>query len=278
MIRLLQTVHHDLTDLDKSMLVLKESLTADLLKMDRYADNKRLNRYEHQVFSQNGEDGIIAEIIRRIGGADHSFVEIGVGDGLETNTTYLLCQGWRGYWFEADSHSVEAIRRRFKREISTGQLTAICAAVSVENICSLLVESGAPTDIDVLSLDIDRNTYWIWTALRNMRPRLVVIEYNSTFPPTIDWKVDHHPTRNWNGTAHFGASLKAMERLGDEMGYALVGCDLSGINAFFVRRELCQDHFLRPFSAENHYEPCRYFLQRRVAHRRAFGDDISLVS
>jgi hypothetical protein len=44
-----------------------ESVSQSLLSQERYQDPKRLARFEHQVHSQNGEDGIIAEIFRRIG-------------------------------------------------------------------------------------------------------------------------------------------------------------------------------------------------------------------
>jgi hypothetical protein len=69
-----------------------------------------------------------------------------------------------------------------------------------------------------------------------------------------------------------GANLKAYERLGAELGYALVGCELSGINAFFVRRDLLGDKFAEPFTAENHFEPSRYFLLRRDGHPRCYTD------
>ena len=56
------------------------------------------------------------------------------------------------------------------------------------------------------------------------------------------------------------------------MGYALVGCDIAGVNAFFVRRDLCGDRFCAPYTAENHYEPMRYYLHARVGHPRALHD------
>jgi hypothetical protein len=56
------------------------------------------------------------------------------------------------------------------------------------------------------------------------------------------------------------------------MDYSLVGCDLGGTNAFFVRNDLLGDKFAAPFTSENHYEPPRYFLIRREAHSTAFSD------
>jgi hypothetical protein len=39
-----------------------------------------------------------------------------------------------------------------------------------------------------------------------------------------------------------------------------VGCNISGANAFFVRNDLVGDYFHTPFTAENHYEPARYWI------------------
>jgi hypothetical protein len=60
----------------------------------RNVDPKRLVRHGYKVYSQNDEDGIIAEIFRRIGTTSHTFVEFGVETGVECNTAKLLVEGW----------------------------------------------------------------------------------------------------------------------------------------------------------------------------------------
>ena len=75
-------------------------LDFDLRDHPRYGDPRRLLRYHSQVCSQNGEDGIIHEIFRRIGTTTKIFVEVGVGDGCENNTAFLLSQGWTGFWID----------------------------------------------------------------------------------------------------------------------------------------------------------------------------------
>jgi len=85
-------------------------LQFDLMRNPCCAEPKRLFSHAHQVFSQNGEDGIIAEIVRRAGVTDWTFVEIGVGNGLENNTTALLLQGWSGWWVDADRNFVASIQ------------------------------------------------------------------------------------------------------------------------------------------------------------------------
>jgi len=52
------------------------------MKKPRHADPKRLVRYGYKVYCQNDEDGIIAEIFRRIGTTSRTFVEFGVETGV----------------------------------------------------------------------------------------------------------------------------------------------------------------------------------------------------
>jgi len=247
--------------------------TSHLLEQDRYRHPKSLKRFERQVFSQSGEDGIIAEIFNRIGVAAKTCVEIGCGHGLESNTAFLLLQGWTGYWFDGDQVAIDFIQREFRGPVSEGRLTARQAFITAENAAETLREAHVPREVDLFSLDIDRNTYWIWEALQELRPRVVVMEYNANIPAGIDWKVEYAPDRVWDGTVYYGASLKAYELLGRRLGYSLVGCSLDGVNAFFVRDDLCADHFEEPFTSEHHFEPPRYFLIHREGHPPGFSDE-----
>jgi hypothetical protein len=238
----------------------------------KYTDRRKLNHYEWQVFSQNGEDGILAEIFRRIGTRSRFFVESGVGDGLENNTAWLLAQGWRGCWMDGDASAALNIRSHFNRPLGSGDLKLLESYVTAENFEDLLTQLGVPAEFDFLSLDIDRNTYHVLKALRNFRPRVIAVEYNATFRPDIEWVADYHPTRLWNSSAYFGASLKAYEQLAKSLGYVLIGCDFSGTNAFLIRNDEPLEWFADPFTAENHYEPPRYWSLRREAHPRCFDD------
>jgi hypothetical protein len=254
-------------------LIAQEEFVARLLREERYRDTKRLNRHEHQVFSQNGEDGMIREIFRRIGTGNRTFLELGVGNGQVNNTTFLLAQGWKGYWLEANAGSVSAIRRDFATPLATAQLTLLHAMATVDGASECLTRLGVPPELDLLSVDVDRNTYWVLAALlRVLRPRVAVVEYNASYPADIDWKAEYDAGRWWNRTSYFGASLKAYEELCRSHGLALVGCDLHGVNAFFVREDLCGDRFEKPFTAETHYEPARYYLIRAHGHPPCFSD------
>ncbi|MFV0279409.1 MAG: hypothetical protein ACK5JM_01455, partial [Rhodoblastus sp.] len=66
----------------------------------------------------------------------------------------------------------------------------------------------------------------------------------------------------------YGASVPALERIGREKAMSLVGCDICGVNAFFVRNDLTGDHFVRPFDSATHWEPLRMTLVGRRGHAR----------
>lgn len=242
----------------------------ELLCAVKYENPKKLNRYEHKVFSQSGEDGIIAEIFKRIGVTNRIFAEFSPGDGLENNTLYLLTLGWKGCWIERDAKRVDAIMQHMRPKIAEGSLSVQQQVVTAENIESLFATAPLPPEFDLLSIDIDGNDYWVWEKIQRFSPRAVVIEYNAAFPASCDWVMEYNPESAWDGDIYFGASLRALERLGKRKGYKLVGCTLAGTNAFFVRDDLAGGHFLEPFTAENHYEPPRYYLtRRRPGHKRS---------
>lgn len=249
-------------------LAIDDYLMRHLFSNPKYADPKRLSRYAHQVFSQNGEDGIIEEIFRRIGAGSRSFVEIGVGDGTENNTAYLLASGWSGCWLEGDKRLVSRIQKQFAPLIEKGQLKVCQTWVAAETINSVLAPLVAGQQVDLLSIDIDGNDLWIWKAITVIHPRAVVMEYNAIFPPTSTWVMPYNAQHYTSGDSYYGASLGALTALGTELGYSLVGCDFHGVNAFFVRNDLLADLFLSPYDAHNHYEPPRYFLRRKVGPRR----------
>jgi hypothetical protein len=243
----------------------------------RNADPKRLLRHGYKVYSQNDEDGIIAEIFRRIGATSRSFVEFGVEAGVECNTVKLLVEGWRGLWIEANPASTAAIRKNFASFISAGALVLQESRVTVENINALVTQGGFAGEIDLLAIDIDYNDYWVWKAIDAVSPRVVAIEYNATLRPPMALAVPYQADGKWDGSNHYGASLEALVRLAATKNYRIVGCSVAGVNAFFVRADLCGDRFLEPATAQEHYEPPRhYFHMLPAGHRSRPGPFVAL--
>lgn len=255
-----------MSELRTLLLTLSRAHEDFLLAQPRYADPRSLTRHRARIYSQNGEDGAIAEIFQRLGGpSERTFIEIGVGEGHENNTRFLLENGWRGIWCEADASHCDAIRANYAAELGDGHLQLRIGGVTRENAAEIALPED--TALDLLSIDIDMNTSHVWRALGHLSPAVAVIEYNPAFPASLDWEVPYDAAGAWQGDNYFGASLKRLEVLGAELGYKLVGCELTGINAYFVREDLVNPAtFKPPFNAEEHYEPLRIIPP--VAHVR----------
>jgi hypothetical protein len=238
----------------------------ELRASPRASEPLRLIRFGRKAYSQNDEDGILLEIFNRIGTRDRRFIEFGVETGRECNTALLLMDGWSGLWLDGSATHVSEVRRNHAVAISEGRLSIQQAMVTAENIDGLLgAWAGGAQDIDLLSIDIDGNDYWVWQAITTVRPRVVVIEYCATYPPPVEFVTAYDPAFAWDGSNYQGASLSSLEHLGREKGYALVGCAISGANAFFVREDELngpdgQARFHAPYTAAEHYEPPRYDL------------------
>ena len=233
----------------------------DTLKSNaRFQDDKCLIKYGQKIYSQNEEDGIIQEIFNRIGTTNKTFVEFGIGDGLENNTLALLLSDWKGLWIEGSSRAVNNIKDNFKSVINNERLKVVEAFITKDNINDIISSNISDKEIDLLSVDIDGNDIHIFNEISVVNSRVVVIEYNAKFPPPIMFGVDYNPTHAWKGDDYVGSSLKYIEKNLNAKGYKLVGCDLSGSNAFFIREDLVGDKFLAPYTAEKHYQPAKYYL------------------
>ena len=191
-------------------------------------------------------------------------------NGLANNTLNLLVAGWKGFWIDGSAEFIGKIKDQHRWNLEKGQLQLLNAFITKDSINKSIEQMGMPRSLDLLSIDIDGNDYWIWQAIEAVSPRVIIVEYNATLRPPVSVVMEYRDNNEWNGTNYFGASLKAFEKLGQAKGYSLVGCNYTGVNAFFVRNDLLGDHFLAPFTAENHYEPARY-TALRAGHPNGIG-------
>jgi hypothetical protein len=184
------------------------------------------------ITSQYGEDGVIAEILNRIGTRNRWCVEFGAWDGKYLSNTWSLINqsGWSAVLLEGDK--VRAERLAASHAGNAGRVFVSNALVGWEgttSLDSLLSATPIPVDFDVLSIDIDGNDWHVWNAVTAFRPRLVIAEFNSSASNDLYFIQDPDPTLNQ------GASLRAFVDLGRTKGYELVATTPG--NAFFVTKE-----------------------------------------
>jgi hypothetical protein len=187
---------------------------------------------EAQHFSQHGEDGVIAEILRRIGTTDRRLVEIGASDGRENCTRNLLEHGWTGVWVEANKERAAAAAR-------VAGARVIAEPAYRDNVVALLDAAGVERAPDLVAIDVDGDDLGLFqSTLEHLQPRVVVVEYNAAFGPESVWSARADRGLWWDGTFRHGASLRALDEAARAAGYTLVHCDTTGVNAFFVASPL----------------------------------------
>jgi hypothetical protein len=244
----------------KTSVALRRARYETLRDARLHASPKGVAGYGYKVFSQSDEDGIINQIFRRIGLTNRIFVEFGVGDGLENNTAALLFDGWSGLWIEGSKAYCDRIITNMSNLIDAGRLKVVNDFVYPDNIDRLISSNLEVEEIDLLSVDIDGNDAHVVKEIKCINPRVIVVEYNAKFGPSIDFCMKYDRNHVWRKSDNFGASLKNYEKLMSMRGYSLVGCNVVGTNAFFVRSDLLGELFDQPYTSEHHYEPARYEL------------------
>jgi hypothetical protein len=232
----------------------------------------RLSDSEFKAYSQWGEDGIIQRLIHEGPIAHRIFVEFGVQDYTEANTRYLLTHdNWSGLILDGSEANIAAVKRdplywRYN-------LKAVAAFITRENINVLLRENGLGGEIGLLSVDVDGVDYWIWEAIDSVNPALVVTEYNARFGPdravTVPYDATFVREKAHHSCIYYGASLAALVALGRRKGYAFVGANSAGNNAFFVRRDLLPAS-LAELTAAQGYVPCKFREARDSRGKLAF--------
>lgn len=202
-----------------------------------------LHAAEFRTFSQWGEDGIIQALLSTIPPASlrKIFVEFGVETYTEANTRFLLVNdNWSGLVIDGSEENISYIRH--DPIYWQHNLKAECRFITRDNINDLIKSNGISGDIGLLSVDIDGNDYWVWERIDCVTPAIVITEYNARFGAdravTVPYDPNFRRAAAHHSTIYYGASLKALTQLANKKGYALVGCNSAGNNAFFVRRDL----------------------------------------
>ena len=196
--------------------------------------NEFYETYKMNIFSQNGEDGVIQEILKRLNITVGTCVEFGAWDGKHLSNTFHLVKnhGWNAIYIEGDAQKYQDLLKTCQ-EYPT--ITPIQAFVDHNNypgnhntLDNILSRTDIPSSFDIISIDIDSFDYQVWKSLSNYTPKIVIIEIHSGIKPYV---TDHiHTPGRFDGTSFF-----PMLQLGIEKGYQLV-CHTG--NMIFIRDDL----------------------------------------
>jgi len=198
-----------------------------------------------RVFSQFDEDGLILFLLAVVGIGPRRYVEIGCSDGVfNSNCANLAINlGFHGFGVDGDEQAIAQASESLARHPDTYLYPPIYehAMVTRDNINSLIEGSGFAGEVDLLSIDIDGNDYWVWEAIECITPRVVVIETHVEFGnENIVVPYDENYVYPGKHPEYHGASPSAMVALAKRKGYRLVGANRFGFNTFFLRSDLAQ--------------------------------------
>ena len=189
-----------------------------------------LASFARNITSQNGEDGLLEEIFRRLGDKNRWCLEVGAWDGTHLSNTCAFWRdhGWSAVLIECNDESFAGLKnnthdfpnvRVFHRRVTTA---------GGDSLDAILKEAGAPQDVDLVSIDVDGNDYYVLESLQTFTPRVIIIEHNPTIPPEVEVVQKPDAPR-----ARFGASAGALVVLARKKGYGLAAN--TWCNCIFVR-------------------------------------------
>jgi hypothetical protein len=199
-----------------------------------------LAEFEAGLLSQNGEDGLLEAIFQVIGFRTRSVVEFGFAATEASFLNLVLAHDLDAYFMDGSSDSCRLASALF-RVMGRRRMHVTRSFITAENINQVIAGMGLGGELDALSIDVDGNDYWIWQALEVVSPRLIVAEYNDRLGPNAAVTIAYDPSFDFTRSPHEfyqGASLAALGKLASEKGYRLIGCESSGTNAFFLRKDI----------------------------------------
>ena len=180
-----------------------------------------LSKFRKNVYSQNGEDGVIERLFTLLGVKNGWCCEFGAWDGRHLSNTFnLINKGWKGVMIEGD-------RAKFKKLAKTqrlfpGRIVSIREYVHYlpgmgRLIDDILSGTSIPIDFDLISIDVDGPDYHIWKSMTRYRPKVVIIEHSG-----IDGEIIQREGAIHKKEVDGSTSFWSMKRLGEDKGYRLV--------------------------------------------------------
>jgi len=188
--------------------------------------------YFKNIYSQNGEDGIIEELLKRLNITGGWVCEFGAWDGVNLSNTFNLVKNsnFSAVYIEGDNNKYMDLlqtQTKYKNIIPINEYVHH-EGTNINSLDNILKKTSIPNDFDILSIDIDGLDYHVWNSLEHYKPKIVIIEIHSGIYPDIENHI--HSPGLYDGTS-FLPTLK----LGIKKGYKFI---LHTGNMFFIRNEL----------------------------------------
>jgi hypothetical protein len=193
--------------------------------------NNFYEQYNYNIYSQNGEDGVIEELLNRLNITNGWVCEFGAWDGKHLSNTFNLVKNkqFKAIFIEGDNDKYNDLLKTVNEFPTIVPIKAYVDYNDTQHsLDNLLKNTDIPNDFDILSIDIDSFDYQIWKSVKAYKPKIVIIEINSSVKVNDSQWI--HTQNRYQGTG-----FKPTYDLGIEKGYKFV---LHTGNMFFVREDL----------------------------------------
>jgi hypothetical protein len=202
---------------------------------------KKLNKYQYNIYSQYGEDGIINYIRSRIK-LNKSCLEVGAGDGIKfSNTRRLLELKYKCIYIESDNFKFQLLKKNLNKEKKARLFNFKISFKGKNSLDNFFRLHKISPIIGILSIDIDSYDYYVLKYLKYVKPQLIVIEYNNSLPNDIEY----HDSQSQLFLRH---NLKSLEILAKKKGYVLIASTTT--NAFLLKKNLFNKKYFSILPAE----------------------------
>lgn len=199
--------------------------------------------YKNNIFSQNGEDGVINYLVKKLKIKSGTFCEFGAWDGIHLSNCRALSEvGWHGVFIEGNLSRYHDLVKNYS---NNKKITTINSWVDTsKNRLDILLNKAGIKSLDFLSIDIDGLDYEIMKTLK-LRPKIICIEVNAGHGGKSNKKITTKVAQN-----NVGQPLALFVKLAKSMGYSLV-CYTG--NAFFIKNKYLKLTGLPSLDSENAY-------------------------
>ena len=231
---------------------------------------------EVKVFSQWGEDGILDFLCEKIGISKPNIIEIGAGNFMECNSRFI-----------AEFRNANVIAVDGRDDLTTAvkasplywksNIIPIVEWVTPDNI-NRIMDIGEEQfgKVDIFSIDLDGNDYWILRDVSLLNVAIVVLEYNPIFGASLKVTIPRNDEfdryKSHFSGLYYGASLQAFIDLMLVKGFDFVGTNRVGNNAFFVHSRYV-DRF--DFDTKSNYNK---YVDWRIRESRSPKGELTYLS
>ena len=192
-----------------------------------------VDKYKYNKYSQNGEDGLIEELLYRLKkyiNLTYWCCEFGALDGINMSNTFKLVEedNYNCLFIESDTDKYNQLTNNMN---SYPKVKCINEIVDYSNLEKILLDNNVPYNFDILSIDIDGNEYSIWESLNEYKPNIVIIEICPIYSL-------NNLNAIFDNQDYLQTGILPMIELGKKKGYFPVAHLMS--NLIFVKNDLFQ--------------------------------------